>query len=1084
MKQLSKAMGVILLLAGVSLTHGAQESAARELLEQSACQGGLIVYVGRGDDAQAWARVLAELGAEDCYLVLGLSKNRAVVTTARQAIQAKGIYGRVTVDLWLGHRLPVVDNSVNLLVCDEDIKLSAEEIERVLVPQGTALVKKRGNWTRRVKARPDKIDEWTHFLHGPDNNAVAQDTIVGLPHHVQWIGDPKWARHHNYLSSTSAVVSAKGRLFTIIDEGPTVSVDQAPQWFLTARDAFNGVVLWKRPIGTWEEHLRRFRSGPANLARRLVAQGDQVYVTLGYGEPAAALDAATGKLAKTYEHTNGAEEILLQNGILYVIAGESTGQTPTPFAAAPPRRHKRILAIQANSGRLLWKKDDADTHEILPTALCLKGERLFLKNEQGILCLDAVTGKQLWFTARASLRTRVAWGAPTLVAYKDVLLCADRIGPEPQDQKQGAQAIQWEVTSQPRGRAGSELAAYDAATGQRLWSCPTEFGYTSPTDVFVAQGLVWYGDSYGANTPTFSTGRDPRTGEIKMQLDTQAAFTETHHHRCYRNKATERFILLGRTGVEFIDLQGQTPQRHCWIRGACQYGVLPCNGLLYLPPHSCACYIQSKLTGFHALAPKRSVKSEVGRAKEEDRLVKGSAYEDFHPSPFTIHPSTDWPCFRHDAARTGTTAATLPNKLAPAWSVQLTGPLTSPVAVADTVYVAAKDQHMVHAFDANTGQEKWRFTAGGRIDSPPTIHGGRAFFGCADGWVYALRLTDGQLAWRFRAAPVDQRIVVRGQLESVWPVTGSVLIHNDRLLCTAGRSSFLDGGMSLIHLDPATGRKLAEHPIYSRDPETGEQQEEIIDDVELPGAQPDVLVCTGDDLFLRDRRMDLSGNELPADVPHLYSPVGFLDDHWWHRTYWIYGTQTFGRAAGWHVVANHVPSGRIMVQDQDTVFGFGRIRVRSHDRGLQAEELHLFRSQKKLKPGKAIGKNNNTALMKRLQASKVSYLWTQAVPVAARAMVLTPNCLIIAGPNLEQGKDEPRFKATEPAQMIVVASETGQPLAKYPIPAQPVLDGMIVARHRVYMATQAGTVECWAAPQRNKQSLSEDVPLNSPCKGL
>ena len=569
----------------------------------------------------------------------------------------------------------------------------------------------------------------------------------------------------------------------------------------------------------------------------------------------------------------------------------------------------------------MWEKDDSDTHEILPTALCLNGTRLFLKNDRGILCLAASTGKQRWFTAQASLRQRVAWGAPTLVVYKDVLLCADRIEPEAQGRKQGQQAIKWDVTSQPRGRTGSELMAYDAATGKPLWSCPTEFGYTSPTDVFVAQGLVWYGDTYGANTPTFSTGRDPRTGEIKMRLDTTAAYTETHHHRCYRNKATERFILLGRTGVEFIDLQDQTPQRHCWIRGACQYGVLPCNGLLYLPPHSCACYIQSKLTGFHALASKRSVKSEVGRVKaEQDRLIKGSAYRDLHPSPFTPHPSTDWPTYRHDAARTGATSTTLPKKLAPAWSVQLTGPLTSPVAVTNTVYVAAKDQHTVHAFDAATGKEKWRFTAGGRIDSPPTIYGDRAFFGCADGWVYALRLSDGQLAWRFRAAPTDQRIVVRGQLESVWPVTGSVLIQNDQLLCTAGRSSFLDKGMALIHLDPATGKKLAERRLYSRDPDTGAQPEEIIADTELPGAQPDVLVCTGDELFLRDRRMDLSGRELPAERPHLYSPVGFLDDNWWHRTYWIYGTQTFGRAAGWHVVANHVPSGRIMVQDEDTVF--------------------------------------------------------------------------------------------------------------------------------------------------------------------
>ena len=31
-------------------------------------------------------------------------------------------------------------------------------------------------------------------------------------------------------------------------------------------------------------------------------------------------------------------------------------------------------------------------------------------------------------------------------------------------------------------------------------------------------------------------------------------FPSHHHHRCYRDKATSRYILGGRTGTEFIDL--------------------------------------------------------------------------------------------------------------------------------------------------------------------------------------------------------------------------------------------------------------------------------------------------------------------------------------------------------------------------------------------------------------------------------------------------------------------------------------------------------------------------------------------------
>jgi len=40
---------------------------------------------------------------------------------------------------------------------------------------------------------------------------------------------------------------------------------------------------------------------PAQLQRRLVAVGDTVYCTPGYSAPVTALDAATGKVLKTYE---------------------------------------------------------------------------------------------------------------------------------------------------------------------------------------------------------------------------------------------------------------------------------------------------------------------------------------------------------------------------------------------------------------------------------------------------------------------------------------------------------------------------------------------------------------------------------------------------------------------------------------------------------------------------------------------------------------------------------------------------------------------------------------------------------------
>ena len=54
--------------------------------------------------------------------------------------------------------------------------------------------------------------------------------------------------------------------------------------------------------------------------------------------------------------------------------------------------------------------------------------------------------------------------------------------------------------------------------------------------------------------------------------------------------------------------------------------------------------------------------------------------------------------------------------------------------------------------DAAGGKPVWQFTAGGRVDSPPTIHNGCAIFGSADGQVYCVRASDGVLCVPSRAA--------------------------------------------------------------------------------------------------------------------------------------------------------------------------------------------------------------------------------------------------------------------------------------------------------------------------------------------
>lgn len=87
------------------------------------------------------------------------------------------------------------------------------------------------------------------------------------------------------------------------------------------------------------------------------------------------------------------------------------------------------------------------------------------------------------------------------------------------------------------------------------------------------------------------------------------------------------------------------------------------------------------------------------------------------------------------------------------WQTQLEGKLTSPVIANGRIYVALVDLHTVHALNKDDGHVLWSYTAAGRVDSPPTIYHGRVLFGCADGWVYCLDASNGELACASRQPP-------------------------------------------------------------------------------------------------------------------------------------------------------------------------------------------------------------------------------------------------------------------------------------------------------------------------------------------
>ena len=285
-----------------------------------------------------------------------------------------------------------------------------------------------------------------------------------------------------------------------------------------------------------------------------------------------------------------------------------------------------------------------------------------------------------------------------------------------------------------------------------------------------------------------------------------------------------------------------------WVRGACLYGVMPCNGLVYAGPHNCACYPEAKLDGMNALAPAQATPHPAALPAAE-RLLTGPAWG----QPVNENPidAKDWPTYRHDNGRSGYTDQNLRPNLDKHWETKIPGPLTTMTAAYGTIFVAQSNAHTLHALDMETGASRWQFIAGGRIDSPPSITKGRVYFGGKDGWVYCLRATDGVLIWKFMAAPTFRRHMAFEQLESVWPVHGSVLVQKDAVELVAGRSVFLDGGLRFYKLDALTGKMLAEEHYDDKDPETGRDLQEKVKTLQMPVGLNDILSSDGKWTYLR-----------------------------------------------------------------------------------------------------------------------------------------------------------------------------------------------------------------------------------------
>ncbi len=983
---------------GAHAAETAVSGLAEEILELAGSKIGLCVHLDCGQ--QETAALTAELAAASRMLVHGVAVDDASCERARRAIDERKLWGQATAERLPLRPLPYLDNLANLVVIEDfdglaQQGLTWDETQRIVAPGGQVCMKKDGRWTATVKARPPEMDDWTHPAHGPDGNRVSRDRVACLPVGLRWLDGVPLNLGETYATARGWVV-AGGRCFTL---GPAVLENVAPAGFLKhqreeyviARDAFNGLPLWQVNCET----LCTGRMVSTYNFAPLAADDRRVYAYKK--DRLVALAAESGQVVVQYPVRFPTERLLVVQGT--VVSAEWESKEPAKDAghgveyavhSVVKTAAGAVEAFDAADGKLKWSLPSPAQEMVAADGILF----LLLQSgnppaQQQILAVDLETGRERW---------RVG---------------PDQLPPDPAIHLNcaGAGVL---VVAHVKAKV---ITIRSAASGKVLWEINPAAHAASPGMLWtpLVDGLLWRdGRKY-----------DPLTGEVRGLVP-----AGIEAKPCCPAALVGDRLLVDSRGSSLWDLRVSpgNPDRYRYVsyhavRGACIAGTTPANGMFYAGQNFCTC-VPGQVPGFVAFGPCGDVPGRTDFAKT-CLVERGPAFGAVRAAPTA---QDEWPLYRHDEQRSGATKVNLPPRLkllwqtevarpvvgrmSSVWKARLTSWLSAPVVAEDRVFVAAVDLGQVIALDAATGKSAWQTTIGARIDSPPAIHGGLCIFGAHDGWVYALSTEDGRLAWRTRAAPWERRMVAFGQVESVWPAIGAVLVRDRWVYATAGRTSESDGGVALCALDASTGQARWATGIGAG-----------------TFGLNDVLTMADDKLTWRHVQIEPESGQLTGAGKRGAGGglEGLHDGTWTRLGKRRSGNRHFGRVTA-----------EMFVWNESMLFGYESLV------GWNANNRWCFAVAK--------SKTAGTGAL-----SPQEYTWRLIMPRDAQveAMALSGNALLLAGRVCDPKSDAPH------GFLWRVSPEDGKQQAEYPLDSPPAYDGLAVAGERVYVSLEDGHVICF-----------------------
>ena len=680
-----------------------------------------------------------DLSGDGRRLVHALCLAWSDVEAVRRAAAVRGRSGFVTAEL-LGAqgRLPFSARSVNLLLVDLDAlgprRIGADELRRVVVPDGTLITIENGQSRTARIPWPEQLDDWTHFSYGPEANAVSRDALPGLPTSLRWVAGVR----------AQDVRVARGVLVAPLVRQLAWHSKETGE--LRGRDAFNGLLRWTTPTGL----------GQSDRPNEW-AVGAGLVFHFPHHQPchAVATDLATGRPLRQFDEgvvRPNPEELGKQRAVAFqLVCGGALIQS----------YRRNVVALEIATGRRLWHYDADDNVGFLSATP--DGARVFLHETHEPERGRARWGKHTTARITALRNGRVLWKTERLRGQE----VSDLVYHD------GAVYVFDPVTN--LGDDGdANLWKLSADDGRILWASERLQGNynISLNSVLVRDDRVY---SWGPFNNLRCYGVDDgREQDLSIN---------SYNQRCTRLSATGKWLIFGLSS--WVARDGTWAQLSV-ARSDCSLPAYPAHGQVYFGSNvTCTCI--NPLRGIVAL----DAEPPGEPLPEEQRLERldGAAAPVSLGQPPESLLATEWrpdPLVFYYLANTTTPVPHGPLTLVAdvhrhclratrgeqvVWSFLAGGRIYGePLILGDRCYVASADG-FVSCLDAATGKPQWRFLAAprrrnvivhGQIESAWPVYNVVEHKGCVcvaagrhmelDGGLYLWGLdpTSGAVRWRTR----------------------------------------------------------------------------------------------------------------------------------------------------------------------------------------------------------------------------------------------------------------------------------------------------------------------------------------------